>query len=57
MSRSFDLLVIGDVNPDVVVGPVPRAVAFGQREQLVERGGLVLGGSAAIMACGAARLG
>ncbi|QQM39180.1 carbohydrate kinase family protein [Streptomyces liliifuscus] len=57
MSRSFDLLVIGDVNPDVVVGPVPRAMAFGQREQLVERGGLVLGGSAAIMACGAARLG
>jgi len=57
LSRSFDLLVIGDVNPDVVVGPVPRAMAFGQREQLVERGGLVLGGSAAIMACGAARLG
>ena len=61
MSRSsttaFDLLVIGDVNPDVVVGPVPHTVAFGQREQLVERGGLVLGGSAAIMACGAARLG
>ncbi|MDX6364126.1 MAG: hypothetical protein QOC85_3136 [Streptomyces sp.] len=54
---SFDLLVIGDVNPDVVVGPVPRPLAFGQREQLVEHAGLVLGGSAAIMACGAARLG
>ncbi|GGN63089.1 hypothetical protein GCM10011579_030960 [Streptomyces albiflavescens] len=54
---SFDLLVIGDANPDVVVGPVPSVLAFGQREQLVEHAGLVLGGSAAIMACGAARLG
>lgn len=52
----YDLVVIGDVNPDVVVGPVD-GLAFGQREQLVEHGRLVLGGSAAIMACGAARLG
>nr|WP_030607607.1 carbohydrate kinase family protein [Streptomyces fulvoviolaceus] len=53
---AFDLVVIGDANPDVVLGPV-GALAFGQREQLVEQGRLVLGGSAAIMACGAARLG
>lgn len=53
---TFDLVVIGDVNPDVVVGPV-TGLAFGQREQLVDHGRLVLGGSAAIMACGAARLG
>ncbi|MFG2551007.1 carbohydrate kinase family protein [Streptomyces sp. NPDC048581] len=53
---SFDLVVIGDANPDVMLGPV-REVAFGQRERLVEQGRLVLGGSAAIMACGAARLG
>ncbi|MFD9789976.1 carbohydrate kinase family protein [Streptomyces sp. NPDC059070] len=56
-SRPFDLLVVGDANPDVVLGPVPRDLAYGQREQLVERADLVLGGSAAIMACGAARLG
>lgn len=55
--RPFDLLVVGDANPDVVLGPVPRDLAYGQREQLVERADLVLGGSAAIMACGAARLG
>lgn len=54
---TFDLLVIGDVNPDVVVGPVERPIVFGQRERLVEHGSLVLGGSAAIMARGAARLG
>ncbi|MFG2143313.1 carbohydrate kinase family protein [Streptomyces sp. NPDC048696] len=56
-SRPFDLLVVGDANPDVVLGPVPRDLAYGQREQLVERADLVLGGSAAITACGAARLG
>ncbi|SEG82209.1 Sugar or nucleoside kinase, ribokinase family [Actinacidiphila yanglinensis] len=54
---SFDLLVVGDVNPDVVVGPLTGPLAFGQREQLVSTGLLTLGGSAAIMACGAARLG
>lgn len=53
----FDLLVIGDANPDVVVGPVDQPILFGQRERLVPHGSLVLGGSAAIMACGAARLG
>ncbi|AXK34621.1 carbohydrate kinase family protein [Streptomyces armeniacus] len=57
MSPPFDLLVIGDANPDVVLGPVPGALAYGQREQLVAHGSLVLGGSAAIAACGAARLG
>ncbi|GAA1555739.1 hypothetical protein GCM10009789_06410 [Kribbella sancticallisti] len=54
---TFDLLVIGDANPDVVIGPVPQPLPFGQHERLVESGSLVLGGSAAIMACGAARLG
>ncbi len=53
----FDLLVLGDANPDVVIGPVNQPLAFGQRERLVPTGSLCLGGSAAIMACGAARLG
>jgi sugar/nucleoside kinase (ribokinase family) len=53
----YDLLVIGDANPDVVVGPVDQPILFGQRERLVPTGSLVLGGSASIMACGAARLG
>ncbi|MEV4263391.1 carbohydrate kinase family protein [Kribbella sp. NPDC049584] len=54
---TFDLLVIGDANPDVVVGPVAQPILFGQKERLVPSGSLVLGGSASIMACGAARLG
>ncbi|MCC2266212.1 carbohydrate kinase family protein [Streptomyces sp. CT1-17] len=57
MPHSFDLLVVGDANPDVVLGPLDAPLAFGQREQLVPDGALTLGGSAAIMACGAARLG
>src|SRR5262245_28056780 len=54
---TFDLLVIGDANPDVVVGPVDQPILFGQRERLVPSSSLVLGGSASIMACGAAQLG
>jgi len=52
-----DLLVIGDANPDVIVGPLTEPLAFGQHEQLVDSGVLTLGGSGAITACGAARLG
>lgn len=50
------VLVVGDANPDLVLrgDVVPR---FGQAEQLLAAAGLVLGGSAAIMACGLARLG
>jgi sugar/nucleoside kinase (ribokinase family) len=57
MLNPFDLLVIGDANPDVILGPLDTQLAFGQREQLVSGGTLTLGGSAAIVACGAARLG
>ncbi len=55
--RPPDLLVAGDAVPDVIVGDVAGEIAFGQTETLVERGTLTVGGSSAIMACGAARLG
>jgi sugar/nucleoside kinase (ribokinase family) len=57
VSAAFDLLVIGDVNPDVILRDAPRELAFGQAEQLAAAAHLGLGGSAAITACGAARLG
>ncbi|MEW2292976.1 carbohydrate kinase family protein [Streptomyces sp. NPDC006743] len=57
MQHAYDLLVLGDANPDIVVGPLDAPLAFGQRERLVDSGTLTLGGSASIMACGAARLG
>src|SRR5262245_18194523 len=53
----FDLLVVGDANPDVIVYGAPSDLPFGQKERLVESGAITLDGSAAITACGAARLG
>lgn len=50
------LLVIGEVNPDIVVQGVP-GLRFGQAEDVVQSTTLTVGSSAAIMACGAARLG
>jgi len=51
-----DLLVLGDVNPDLIlVGDVEPA--FGQVERIVEDARLTVGGSGAIVACGAALLG
>ena len=53
--RTVDLVVVGDVNPDILVtGAEP---AFGQREVLVDGIAMTIGGSAAIMAAAAARLG
>ena len=53
----LDLLVVGDVNADLVLRGGDLVPAFGQREQLVDQAELVLGGSGAIVAAGAARLG
>jgi sugar/nucleoside kinase (ribokinase family) len=54
---ALDLLVIGDCNPDVMVVGGDVTPAFGQQEQLVEAISLEIGGSAAITAVAAARLG
>jgi sugar/nucleoside kinase (ribokinase family) len=58
---SYDLLVIGDLNPDVMLSAGELgddlAGAFGQREQIVQTGSMLLGGSSAITAVAAARLG
>ena len=50
-------MVIGDCNPDVLVLGGDVTPAFGQQEQLVEQVALEIGGSAAITAVAAARLG
>ncbi|MBM7788247.1 carbohydrate kinase family protein [Tenggerimyces flavus] len=55
-AKEIDLLVVGDANPDVIVSGAPEHPSFGH-EELVDGGELVLGGSGAITACGAARLG
>jgi sugar/nucleoside kinase (ribokinase family) len=53
----FDLLVLGDVNPDLVLWGGDVVPAFGQAEHLVDEAELVIGGSGGILACAAARLG
>lgn len=54
---TLDLLVLGDCNPDLVLHGENVEPAFGQVERVVERAELTIGGSGAITACGAARLG
>jgi sugar/nucleoside kinase (ribokinase family) len=56
MAKTFDILVAGEINPDLVLSGdvVPE---FGQVEKLVDSASLVIGSSAAIFACAAARLG
>ncbi len=52
----FDVLVAGEINPDLVLaGNVEPE--FGQVEKLVDEARLAIGSSSAIFACGAARLG
>jgi sugar/nucleoside kinase (ribokinase family) len=56
-ARDLDLIVLGEINPDVIVSdpdPVPR---FGQQERLVNAITMTIGASSAIASCGAARLG
>jgi hypothetical protein len=53
----FDLVVLGDCNPDLVLSGADVEPQFGQVEKLVEDAELTIGGSGGIMAAGAARLG
>ena len=56
MTRSFDILVAGEINPDLIlIGDI--VPSFGQVEKLVDSATLSIGSSSAIFACGAARLG
>jgi len=54
--KTFDLLIPGEINPDLILsGDVEPQ--FGQAEKLVESATLTIGSSSVIAACGAARLG
>ncbi len=53
----LDLLVIGDLNPDLVLAGGDVHPRFGQVETIVDSADLVIGGSAGITAVGASRLG
>src|SRR5688572_30586089 len=56
MNPNFDILVAGEINPDLILtGNVTPE--FGQVEKVVDSATLTIGSSSAIFACGAARLG
>jgi sugar/nucleoside kinase (ribokinase family) len=55
--RDLDLLVAGEVNPDVIVTDPDPVPVFGQAERIVGSIRLAIGSSSVITACGAARLG
>jgi sugar/nucleoside kinase (ribokinase family) len=57
VAADLDLLVLGDANPDLVLHGGDVVPAFGQAEHLVDAATLTIGGSGAILACGAAKLG
>lgn len=54
---AFDLLVVGELNPDIIVFQPGLQPVFGQVEVVVDHILLEIGSSSAIVACGAARLG
>ena len=53
----FDVVVLGDCNPDLVLTGEEIEPSFGQVERLVDGADLMIGGSGGIFAAGAARLG
>jgi sugar/nucleoside kinase (ribokinase family) len=55
--KNADLLVVGEINPDLILQGQDVTPAFGQAEKLVENATLTIGSSSVIFACGAARLG
>ena len=54
---TFDLLVVGEINPDLILRGDDLSPAFGQAEKLVDGAALTVGSSSVMAACGAARLG
>ena len=55
--KEFDILVVGELNPDLIVSKPGLQPRFDQTEIVVDSAVLRIGSSSAIFACGAARLG
>jgi sugar/nucleoside kinase (ribokinase family) len=55
--RDLDILVVGEINPDIVVADPDPVPAFDEVERIVGAVSMTVGSSSAIFACGAARLG
>ena len=57
LERKYDLIVAGEINPDLILTDPHLEPRFGQAEILVKDAALTPGSSSVIFACGAARLG
>lgn len=57
MSREFDLVVVGEINPDIILRADDLKPEYGQAEKLIDSASLTVGASAVIVAAGAAKLG
>ena len=55
--RDIDILVAGEINPDIVISDPDPVPVFGEVERIVHSVEMTVGSSSAIFACGAARLG
>lgn len=55
--KDFDVLVAGEINPDLILTGPNLSLQFGQVENLVEKAVMTIGSSSCIFACGAVRLG
>ena len=55
--RDIDILVVGEINPDIILSDPDPVPVFGEQERIVGSISLTVGSSSAIFACGAARLG
>jgi len=54
--RDIDILVVGEINPDIVISDPDPVPVFGEVERVVGSIRMTVGSSSAIFACGAARL-
>ncbi len=57
MTKPFDVLVAGEINPDLILELSSKDIRFDQQELLARHSVLTIGSSSVIFACGAARLG
>jgi sugar/nucleoside kinase (ribokinase family) len=54
--RGLDILVVGEINPDIVISDPHPVPVFAEVERVVRSIAMTVGSSSAIFACGAARL-
>ena len=55
-ARDIDVLIVGEINPDIVISDPDPVPVFGEVERVVDAVRMTVGSSSAILACGAARL-